>query len=152
MIKKKKACVIYIKAMKDVAQDVKQKLEATDYNVCLTETSIDLATAAQLGAESVTSEIDACLADADAKVFLIPAGDTPSSLLGAAKQASKSPGRLIAICEKDAKLPQVFDEMANSVIPVGSQKVVEAVVQDDIWEGLNGTKRPPRTPERVKCQ
>ena len=149
-----KACVIYVNAMTQAADDVRVLLETAGYSVCLTEALPNDVVAAQQSAASVTPAIEACLLNAAVKIFLIPAGVLPNELVFAAGLAGKGKGkgRLVAIYEQGATLPEVFNDLANSVVPIGCENLLDAITSQDLWQGPNGEPVPPRTPARVKCQ
>ncbi len=148
----KKACILYVNTMLHDATDVGRRLEEEQYEVCLTEISENEGKAAQQGIDSISMEVDACLSDADVKVILIPSDEIPANLAGVAEHATKGSGRLVAVCQAGAALPQAVQERANSVVSPNSNKLTEALLRSDIWEGPNGEKIKERKPARVKCQ
>lgn len=149
-----KACVIYVSAMAQAAEEVRALLEAQNYMVCLTEAAPDDVAAAQELEAVVTPAIEACLLDASIKIFLIPTGSVPNELVIAAGQASmsKGKGRLVAIYETGATLPQVFEDFANSAVHVGCPNLSDAVLRQDLWLSPDGEPTPEKKPARVKCQ
>lgn len=147
-----KACVVFVADMAAQANQLCGQLQAVGYDVCLSEAALDDAIAAQDGNGAVSPEIEACLTGADLKIFLIPATEMPPGLFGAAGLAARMPGRLVAVCADGASLPQVFDDFAKSVVRLASPDLLEAITSRDIHESVDGTAKPPRNPERVKCQ
>lgn len=148
----KKACILYVNTMLQDATEVGNRLEEQQYEVCLTEVSENEGKAAQQGMDAISPEVDACLLDAEVRVILIPSDGIPASLAGIAEHAAKGSGRLVAICQAGAALPQAIQERANSVVSPNSDKLIEALLKSDIWEGPDGGKIQERKPARVKCQ
>jgi hypothetical protein len=147
-----KACVVFVADMKAQADELGRQLQAQGYDVCLREAALDDAAAAQDGTGAVTPEIEACLTGATLKIFLIPAADMPPELLVAAGQAAKMPGRLAAVCAVGATVPQIFDDIAKSVVRIDNPDLLTAIISGDLHESPDGTEKPPRRPARVKCQ
>ena len=148
----KKACVIFVPTMQEQAEDLHSKLSARAFDVCLTEAPAEDVAAAKLGSTSANHEIEACLNGAELKIFLIPAADTPSSIVSAGIRASGTPGRVVAICEDIATAPKVFDDVAHTVISCASPDLIEAILVKEDHEDADGKPKLPRKPARVKCQ
>jgi len=144
-----KACVVFTTGMNTEAQSVSEQLAHEGFEVCTAEADQEVVEAAQAGA--VPDEIRSCIDNAVICVFLIPEKGH-ECLTGAAGHAGMSGKRIVAVAQNVESLPQIFDDIASSVLNVNSPNLAEVIQGQEVWERADGSASPKRKIKRIECQ
>jgi len=145
----KKACIVFTSGMDTEATSVSAHLAEEGFDVCTAEADQETVEAAQAGA--VPDEIKSCIDNAVICIFLIPEEDH-ECLTGAVGHAGASGKRIVAVAENVESLPQIFDDLASSVLRVDSPKLKDVIQGQDVWERIDGSSPPKRVIKRIECQ
>lgn len=147
----KKACVVYTDDFKEEVPAVVKGLEEEGFGVCISVADRDEAEAAEAGIiENVNEAVKDCISNAEICVFLIPRS-MPECITGAAKCAGVSGGEIVAVVEDIKSIPQIFDELATSIVCAGSPQLPEALGGKEVWEAAKQSSEGRKIP-RIKCQ
>lgn len=144
-----KACVVFTIGMDTEAQSVSEQLAHEGFEVCTAEADQEIVEAAQAGA--VPDEIKSCIDNAVICIFLIPE-EGHECLTGAAGHAGASGKRIVAVAQNVESLPQIFDDIASSVLNVNSPHLAEVIQGQEVWERADGSASPRRKIKRIDCQ
>ncbi|MFP6831726.1 MAG: hypothetical protein VB998_07720 [Pseudomonas sp.] len=145
----KKACIVFTSGMETEAKSVSAQLGEEGFDVCTAEADQDTVEAAQAGA--VPDEIKSCIDNAVICIFLIPE-EGHECLTGAVGHAGASGKRIVAVAEDVESLPQIFDDLASSVLTVDSPKLKDVIQGQQVWERADGSSPPKRVIKRIECQ
>jgi len=143
-----KACVVFTTGMDAKAQSVSEQLAHEGFDVCTAEADQEVVEAAQAGA--VPDEIKSCIDNAVICIFLIPE-EGHECLTGAAEHAGASGKRIVAVAQNVESLPEIFDDLASSVLNVNSPRMAEVIQGQEVWERADGSASPKRTIKRIEC-
>lgn len=147
----KKACVVYALELENEVPELSKQLAAEGFNVCIAAADRDVVEAAKSGSNSIPDEVKACIDNAAICLFLIPKNNS-EHVQNAADYAGSSGNKIIAIAEDTTRLPQIFDDLATSVVCIGSAQLPDAIKGQAIWESPNGSTDGKRSIRRIKCQ
>ena len=145
-----KACVVFTTGMDAEAQSVSQQLFEEGFDVCTAEAEQEVVEAAQ-AAGAIPEEIKSCIDNAAICIFLIPE-EGSDCLTAAAGHAGASGKKIVAVAENVESLPQIFDDIASSVLTIDSPQLKDVIHGKQVWEQADGSPSPKRDINRVKCQ
>lgn len=141
-------CIIHSRALADQAEKLGQDLAKRGAIVCAVEAAADQIGAAKEGA-SVSAEIAACMKSADVCIFLVEE-KTPSSIQLAAQSIGEK--KMILLHAAGAEIPQVFSDLAETKIPLGTENSIELICGPSVWVNEKGENPEPRKLVRIRCQ
>lgn len=145
-----KACVVFTTGMDAEAQSISQQLAGEGFDICTAKADQEVVQAAQT-AGVIPEEIKSCIENAAICIFLIPEeGHEP--LTAAAGHAGASGKRIVAVAENVESLPQIFDDIASSVIAIESPQLKDVIQGKRVWARADGATSLKRDINRVKCQ
>ncbi|SFY08208.1 hypothetical protein SAMN03159390_03708 [Pseudomonas sp. NFACC49-2] len=144
-----KACVVFATGMDAEVKSVSEQLAEEGFDVCTAEADREIVEAAQSG--SVPEEIKSCIDNAVICIFLIPE-EGNECLTDAAGHAGTSGKRIVAVAQNVESLPQIFDDLASSVLIVDSPRLRDVILGEQIWERADGSLGPKRKIKRIECQ
>ncbi|AXP01493.1 hypothetical protein DZG01_00260 [Pseudomonas fluorescens] len=144
-----KACVVFAIGMDAEAKSVSEQLAEEGFDVCMAEADREIVEAAQAGV--VPEEIKSCIDNAVICIFLIPENEN-ECLTGAAGHAGASGKRIVAVAQNVESLPQIFDDLASSVLIVDSPRLRDVIKGQKVWERADGSSGPKRKIKRIECQ
>ena len=151
MSNQKKACVIYTEEFKEEVSTVVKGLEEKGFAVCVSVADLDEAKSAKTGnLEDVNEEVKDCILNAEICVFLIPR-TVPECITSAAKCAAGTGSRIVGVVEDLKSIPQIIDELATSIVCVGSPALPKALGGEVVWEAPKQSPDGRKIP-RIKCQ
>lgn len=154
MAEQKRACIIFVDSTRSQVAHVRSALEANGYKVSETEVCPDEATAAQSGTGQISESLRICIEGADLCIFLVPEEAGAAEQLGGGVGAGKDAGKRVigVLVGSGTAVPQVFDDLADCIVRVDSERLPDAINGEEVWEAPDGSTPPPRKPKRVKCQ
>lgn len=147
----KKACLVFTFGLEKEVPQITAQLAHEGFNVCTVPADQEVVEAAQAGSLSIPETVRACIENANVCVFLIPRQESVD-LVNAAGFASSLGNKIIAVAENVHTLPQIFDDVAFSVVCIGSPRLVDAIKGKKVWESANGSADGKREIHRIKCQ
>lgn len=147
----KKACVVFTVGLESEVPSVADQLANQGFAVCSASADQEIVEAAQKGSTSLPDEVKNCIDNAAICVFLVPQKDA-EPVVAAAGYAGRSGKKIVAVCEDPSTLPQVFDDLASSVVHVDNPRLADAIQGNTVWDGPTGPDGAKRSISRVKCQ
>lgn len=142
MVEQKVACLVYVAATANKRQAVVDRLHREGYQVREFKAPLKDALSAKAGRTPIPAALAQCIADADLCVFLLPEAEQDDCILGAAVELAGGSGkRVIGVVSGDRhQYPEGFEDIAESMLRHGSDRLEAAIRGDKIWE------RPDRSP------
>lgn len=147
----RKACLVFTFGLEKEVPPITAQLTEEGFNVCTASADQEVVEAAQAGSRSVPEAVRSCIENAQICVFLIPNQESVD-VINAAGYACSQGNRIIAVVENIHALPQIFDDIAFSVVCIGSPGVADAFKGRKVWETPNGSADGKREIQRIKCQ
>jgi len=147
----KKACILHTPQKKVDAEAVSKRLRAEGYDVRVTGVSIQTAKSVEAGDRSTLPPTAAeCLENATLCVILVDEDGCLGTVGGLASDAGC---RVITVGGSPDALPNDLDDIADGHVPSpDAPELVEIAKGKDERIAPDGTRAPPRKPNRVKCQ
>ncbi|WP_459207496.1 hypothetical protein ACSMEV_04960 [Pseudomonas sp. MLB6B] len=146
-----KACVVFTTGLENEASQIFSQLTAEGFKVCTAGADQEIVEAAQSGGASLPEAVKNCIDSAAICVFLIPKEDH-DGLTAAAGYAGGSGKAIVAVVEDINFIPQIFDDLASSIVCVGSPQLADVIKGKPVWESPNGSADGKRVIPRIKCQ
>lgn len=146
-----KACVVFTTGLEAEVPKISAQLAEEGFKVCTAGADQDIVEAAQSGSLSLPEAVKNCIDSAVICVFLVPK-EHSENLLAAAGYASCSGKTIVAVVEDTESCPQIFDDLASSIVCVGSPQLTDAIKGKPVWESPNGSSDGKRVIPRIKCQ
>lgn len=147
----RKACLVFTFGLEKEVPSITAQLKEEGFNVCAVSADQEVVEAAQAGSVSVPETVRSCIENADICVFLIPHQESVD-VISAAGYAGIGGNKIIAVVENVHALPQIFDDIAFSVVCVGSPGLADALKGKKVWEIPNESADGKREIARIKCQ
>lgn len=145
-----KACIVFTIGMQAEAQSIIHQLSEEGFDVCTAVAEQQIVEAAQAEGP-VPDHIKSCIDNAAICFFLIPELGH-ECLAAAAGHAGASGRNIVAVAENVDALPEIFDDIAGSVLNIDSPQLKQVMEGKRVWERPDGSPRPTRDIDRVKCQ
>lgn len=146
-----KACVVFTTGLEKEVLQIVSQLADEGFKVCTAGADQEIVEAAQSGRLSLPEAVKNCIDSAAICVFLIPK-ENPEGLMAAAGYAGGSGKTIVAVVEDIKSIPQIFDDLASSIVCVGSPQLVDVIKGKPVWESPNGSADGKRVIPRIKCQ
>ena len=146
-----KACLVFTRGLESKVPEISGKLVEEGFDVCIAVADQEVVEAAQLGSISVPEDVKACILNASICIFLIPEKNS-ECVQAAAGYAGSSGKKIIAVIEDIDCLPQIFDDLATSVVCVDSPQLPDVLKGKSVWESSNGSADGTRVIPRIRCQ
>ncbi|MFJ3427888.1 hypothetical protein [Pseudomonas fragi] len=146
-----KACLVFARGLESKVLEISAQLVEEGFDVCTASADREVVEAAKLGSINVPEDIKACIDNASICIFLISEQNS-EHVQAAAGYAGISGKKIIAVIEDVDYLPQVFDELATSVVCVDSPQLPDVLKGKSVWESSNGSADGKRVIPRIRCQ
>lgn len=150
----KKACLVFVTATADQRAAVRSQLETDGLTVCEVRADLEDAIAGQSGSDVLPQGLEACMADAEVCVFLLPDQPEEDGMLAGAAAGADASGKTLVCVVTGARTvyPEIFQDAAESLLRDGSSSLSEAVSGGSVWEGADKSRVTKRKMTHVKCQ
>lgn len=146
-----KACIVFSVGLEEEVSPILAQLSGKGYDVCVAAAEQQVVAAAQGGSTQIPDEVKNCIINAEICVFLIPKQNT-ACVTNAGSYAGGLGKRIVAVIEDVGSLPQIFDDLATSVVVLDSPKLSAALQGELVWEVPSASGDGKRNIHRVKCQ
>ncbi|MCV4261429.1 hypothetical protein [Pseudomonas capsici] len=146
-----KACIVFTIGLEKEVPAISTQLSDEGFNVCTAAADQDIVEAAQSGSLSIPEAVKSCIDNAEICIFLIPKEESEGTMT-AAGYAGNLGNKIVAVVEDINSLPQIFDDLATSVVCIGSPQLPDALKGKSVWESPNGSEAGKRKIDRVRCQ
>lgn len=150
----KRACLVYVAATEAGRHEVRARLEGSGYTVCEVKVELDVAIAAQAGETALPAALVDCISGSSLCIFLLPEMESDDCILGDAAGLSNQLGKrtIGIVAGARTKYPPTFEDQAESMLRLGSERLADAISGIEIWEKPDRSIVSDRTIDHIRCQ